>query len=48
MLGIVGVLAAFAAPAFSVIPWVIALGSGVVGGYLWGREGHALLPRRRR
>jgi hypothetical protein len=48
VLGIVGVLAAFVAPALSVIPWVIALGSGVVGGYLWGREGHALLPRRRR
>ena len=48
VLGIVGVLAAFAAPAFSVIPWVIALASGVVGGYLWGREGYALLPHRRR
>ena len=27
---------------------VLAVGAGVVGGYLWGREGHALLPRRRR
>lgn len=46
--GVLGVLASFAAPALSLVPWVIALGAGVVGGYLWGREGHALLPRRRR
>ena len=46
--GVLGVIAAFAAPALSLVPWVIALGAGVVGGYLWGREGHALLPRRRR
>jgi hypothetical protein len=48
VLGIVGVLAAFTSPALSVLPWVVALGAGVIGGYLWGREGHALLPRRRR
>ncbi len=46
--GVLGVIATFAAPALSLVPWVLALGAGVVGGYLWGREGHALLPRRRR
>ncbi len=45
---ILGVVAAFVAPALSPVPWVLAVGAGVVGGYLWGREGHALLPRRRR
>jgi hypothetical protein len=48
MLGIVGVLTAFTIPSLSALPWILALGAGVVGGYLWGREGHALLPRRRR
>lgn len=46
--GVLGVLASFAAPALSVVPWVVAVGAGVIGGYLWGREGHALLPHRRR
>ena len=46
--GVLGVIATFAAPALSLVPWVLALGAGVVGGYLWGREGHGLLPRRRR
>lgn len=46
--GVLGVIATFAAPALSLVPWVLAVGAGVVGGYLWGREGHALLPRRRR
>jgi len=45
---ILGVIASFATPALSLVPWVLAVGSGVVGGYLWGREGRALLPRRRR
>lgn len=46
--GVLGVIATFVAPALSLVPWVLAVGAGVVGGYLWGREGHALLPRRRR
>ena len=46
--GVLGVIATFVAPAVSLAPWVLAVGAGVVGGYLWGREGHALLPRRRR
>jgi hypothetical protein len=46
--GLVGVVAAIAAPVISVLPWIVALGAGVVGGYLWGSEGRALLPRRRR
>lgn len=45
---ILGTVATFVAPALSLVPWVLAVGAGVVGGYLWGREGHALLPRRRR
>jgi hypothetical protein len=47
LLGIAGIVASIAAPAISVVPWVLALGAGVLGGYLWGREGRALLPRRR-
>ena len=48
VLGILGVIASLTTPALSIVPWVLALGAGIVGGYLWGREGHALLPRRRR
>lgn len=48
VLGIAGIAASMAAPAISFVPWVLALGAGVIGGYLWGREGRALLPRRRR
>lgn len=48
LLGLAGIVTSLAAPVVAVIPWVIALGAGTVGGYLWGREGHALLPRRRR
>jgi hypothetical protein len=47
ILGVAGIITALTLPAISVLPWVLALGSGVVGGYLWGREGHPLIPRRR-
>lgn len=46
--GVLGVIATFAAPALSLVPWTLAVGAGVVGGYLRGRDGHALVPRRRR
>lgn len=45
---LVGVGTTFMAPALSVIPWIIAISSGVAGAYLWGREGRSLRPRRRR
>lgn len=48
LLGIAGIVASFAAPAVSLVPWILALGAGVLGGFLRGREGRALLPRRRR
>lgn len=48
LLGIAGIVASFAAPAISLVPWILALGAGVLGGFLRGREGRALLPRRRR
>lgn len=48
LLGIAGIVASFAAPTISLVPWILALGAGVLGGYLRGREGRALLPRRRR
>jgi hypothetical protein len=48
LLGIAGIAASFTAPAISVVPWILALGAGILGGYLRGREGRALLPRRRR
>lgn len=47
ILGVAGIITALTLPAISVLPWALALGSGVVGGYLWGREGHPLIPRRR-
>jgi hypothetical protein len=47
ILGVAGIITALTLPAISVLPWALALGSGVVGGYLWGREGHSLIPRRR-
>lgn len=47
ILGVAGTITALTLPAISVLPWALALGSGVVGGYLWGREGHPLIPRRR-
>ena len=47
ILGVAGIITALTLPAISVLPWALALGGGVVGGYLWGREGHPLIPRRR-
>jgi Sulfotransferase domain len=47
ILGVAGIITALTLPAISVLPWALALGSGVVGGYLWGRVGHPLIPRRR-
>ena len=47
VLAIVGIVTAFTVPAISVAPWVIAVGAGTLGGFLWGREGHSLRPRRR-
>ncbi len=47
VLAVAGVVTAFIAPVVSVAPWTIAILSGVSGGYLWGREGKSLLPRRR-
>lgn len=46
--GILGVIASIAMPALAILPWAVALGAGVLGGYLWGREGRALVPQRRR
>lgn len=48
VLGLAGVVTALTVPALSIVPWALALGAGVVGGFLRGREGHALLPGRRR
>lgn len=47
VLGLAGVVTALTVPALSIVPWALALGAGVVGGFLRGREGHALLPGRR-
>lgn len=47
VLALVGVVAALIAPALAVVASTIAVLVGVVGGYLWGREGRSLLPRRR-
>jgi len=47
VLAIAGIVTAFTAPAISVVPWVIAVGAGTLGGFLWGREGRSLRPRRR-
>ncbi|MGA0945933.1 MAG: sulfotransferase domain-containing protein [Candidatus Nanopelagicales bacterium] len=47
ILAVLGLVTAFAAPALSVLPWVIAVAAAAVGGYLWGRDGRSLLPRRR-
>lgn len=46
--GLAGVVTALTVPALSIVPWALALGAGIVGGFLRGREGHALLPGRRR
>ena len=47
-LGIAGAIAALTLPALSILPWAAALAAGIVGGYLWGRDGRSLRPRRRR
>ncbi len=47
LLAVIGLVTAFTAPALSVLPWVIAVAAAAVGGYLWGRDGRSLLPRRR-
>jgi len=47
VLAVVGIVTAVTVPAASIVPWAVAVIAGVVGGYLWGREGRALLPRRR-
>ena len=36
ILAVLGLVTAFAAPALSVLPWVIAVAAAAVGGYLWG------------
>jgi hypothetical protein len=48
VLGVAGVISALTLPALSIAPWVLAIGAGILGGYLWGRAGHSLRPRRRR
>lgn len=48
VLALLGILAAFTVPAVSPVPWVLALGCAAVGGYLRGRRGRSLVPRRRR
>ena len=48
VLAVAGVIMGFVVPAASVIPWVLALGCGVAGAYLRGRQGRSLVPRGRR
>lgn len=47
VLALAGIVTALTLPVISIVPWALAVGAGVVGGYLWGREGHSLRPRRR-
>jgi len=47
VLAVLGVLAAVLWPVLSILPWLGAIAAGIGGGYLWGREGRPLLPRRR-
>jgi hypothetical protein len=44
---VLGIITAVTVPVVSVVPWVLAVAAGTVGGFLWGREGRSLLPRRR-
>ena len=50
ILAMAGVVLAFSAPRLSVVPWILALGCGLAGAYLWGRGGHGVrsLMRGRR
>ena len=48
ILCIAGIISSLTLPAVSIVPWLLAVGAGVLGGYLWGRAGHSLRPRRRR
>ena len=51
LLAIMGIATAVAMPMLSVLPWLAALGSGMFGAFLWGRDVHASsrrLARRRR
>jgi hypothetical protein len=45
---IVGLVGAFAFPVIAALPWIIAVGCGTLGGYLWGREGRGLRSALRR
>lgn len=47
VLAVLGALASVMWPVLSIVPWLAAVAAGIGGGYLWGREGRPLLPRRR-
>lgn len=47
VLAVLGVFMTVTVPVISVVPWLLAVAAGTVGGFLWGREGRSLRPRRR-